>query len=98
MDIIVVNLLKVLVVALNFYYYIIIANIIFSWLVAFNVINTSNQFVHMVMDFTYRLTEPLYSRIRNVLPNFGNVDLSPIVVLLGLYFIQGLLRDVLYQM
>ncbi|PHS79538.1 MAG: hypothetical protein COB59_01055 [Rhodospirillaceae bacterium] len=98
MDIIVINLLKVLIVALNFYYYIIIANVVFSWLVAFNVINTSNQFVHMVMDFTYRLTEPLYSRIRNMLPNFGNIDLSPIIVLLGIYFIQGLLRDVLYQM
>jgi len=98
MDLVLINLIKVLIVALNFYQYIVIANVVFSWLVAFNVINTSNQFVHMIMDFTYRLTEPLYSRIRNVLPNFGAVDLSPIIVLLGLFFIQGMLGDVLYRM
>jgi len=98
MDLVLINLIKVLIVALTFYQYIVIANVVFSWLVAFNVINTSNQFVYMIMDFTYRLTEPLYSRIRNVLPNLGAVDLSPIIVLLGIFFIQGMLGDVLYRM
>lgn len=98
MDVVVINLLKVLIIALDFFQFIVIANVVFSWLVAFNVINTSNQFVHIVMDFTYRMTEPLYSRIRNLLPNFGNMDLSPIIVLLGIFFIQGMLTDVLYGM
>ena len=98
MDVVSINLLKVLIVALDFFQFIVIANVVFSWLVAFNVINTSNQFVHMIMDFTYRMTEPLYSRIRGVLPNLGNIDLSPIIVLLGIFFVQGILRDVLHGM
>ncbi|MBL4748159.1 MAG: YggT family protein [Magnetovibrio sp.] len=98
MDVVLINLIKVLIVALNFYQYIILVNVALSWLVAFNVINTSNQFVRIIMDFTYRMTEPLYSRIRNILPNLGGIDLSPIIVLLGVYFVQGMLRDVLFRM
>ena len=97
MDVVLVNILKVLSVALDFYQWVVVINVVISWLVAFNVINTSNQFVHMVMDFTYRMTEPLYSRIRQVLPSMGGIDLSPIVVLLGIFFIQGILRDVMYR-
>lgn len=97
MDLVVVNLVKVLIVALGFYKFIVIVNVVLSWLVAFNVINTSNQFVHMVMDFTYRMTEPLYRRIRSVLPDLGGIDLSPIVVLLAIFFIEGMLQDLLYR-
>ena len=75
-----------------------IANVAISWLVAFHVINTSNQFVHMIMDFTYRLTEPLYRRIRALMPNFGGVDLSPMVVLLGVMFMQSILSQTAARM
>jgi len=98
MDVILPNIIQVTIAALNIYQWIIIINVVISWLVAFNVINTSNQFVYMVMDFTYRLTEPLYRRIRAILPNMGNVDLSPVVVILGLMLIKGILGDLYYKL
>ncbi|MFC1673985.1 YggT family protein [Pseudomonadota bacterium] len=90
MDMVLNSLTMVVYYALDFYKWIVIVNVVASWLVAFNVINTSNQVVYMVMDFTYRLTEPLYRRIRAVMPNLGGIDLSPIVVLLGVFFFQSL--------
>ena len=90
MDAVLNSLMLVIYYALDFYKWIVIVNVVISWLVAFNVINTSNQFVYMVMDFTYRLTEPLYRRIRAVMPNLGGIDLSPVVVLLGVMFVQSL--------
>jgi len=93
MDVVLVNLVKVLVVALDFYQWIVIVNVVISWLMAFNVINTSKQFVHMLMDFTYSMTEPLYRRIRSILPHMNGIDLSPIIVLLGIFLIQGILYD-----
>jgi len=98
MDVIIVNIFKVLIVALDIYQWIVIINVVVSWLVSFNVINTSNQFVAMIMDFTYRATEPVYRRIRNVLPNMGGIDLSPIVVLLAIFLIQGILSDFMHRM
>ena len=97
MDVLLPNIIKVLIVALDIYQWIVIVNVVISWLVAFNVINTSNQFVYMVMDVTYRLTEPLFRRIRAFLPNMGNVDLSAIVVLLGLFFLKGILSDLYFR-
>jgi len=98
MDVVLNSVLQVVYVALDFYKWIVIVNVVISWLVAFNVINTSNQFVHMVMDFTYRLTEPLYSRIRAILPNMGGIDLSPLVVLLGVMFLQSILAQTASRM
>ena len=57
---------------LKLYTYIVIANVIVSWLVAFNVLNTSNRFVYMVLEFTYKLTEPILNKIRGFLPNLGS--------------------------
>lgn len=76
---------------LNFYWWIVILSVIFSWLYAFNVINNSNQFVNMVGKFLYQMTEPLYSRIRRYLPNLGGIDISPILVLFAIMFLQYLL-------
>ena len=73
---------------LNFYWWIVIFSAIFSWLYAFNVINSSNQFVNMIGKFLYQMTEPVYRPIRNFLPNMGGLDLSPIVVLFAIMFIQ----------
>lgn len=76
---------------LNFYWWIVILSVVFSWLYAFNVINSSNQFVNTVSRFLYQMTEPLYGRIRRFLPDLGGIDLSPIIVLFGIMFLQYLL-------
>ena len=73
---------------LKLYSYVVIANVIISWLVAFNVINTSNRFVYLILDFTYKMTEPILTRIRRFLPNLGAFDISPIVLLLLIWFIE----------
>ena len=68
--------------------YVVIANVVISWLVAFNVLNTQNRFVYSVLDFTYKLTEPFLRRIRGFLPNLGAFDISPIILLLLIWFIE----------
>jgi len=73
---------------LKIYSYVVIANVVISWLVAFNVLNTQNRFVYSVLDFTYRLTEPFLRRIRAFLPNLGAFDISPIILLLLIWFIE----------
>jgi len=77
---------------LGFYWWIIIASAVFSWLYAFNVINSSNQFVNSVGKFLYQMTEPALGKIRRFLPNMGNLDLSPIVLLFAIMFLQIFLR------
>ena len=73
---------------LKIYSYVVIANVVISWLVAFNILNTQNRFVYSVLDFTYRLTEPFLRRIRAFLPNLGAFDISPIILLLLIWFIE----------
>jgi len=73
---------------LKLYSYVVIANVIISWLVAFNVLNTSNRFVYLILDFTYRLTEPFLNKIRAFLPNLGAIDISPVILLLLIWFIE----------
>ena len=73
---------------LKLYSYVVIANVVVSWLVAFNVLNTSNRFVYAILDFTYRLTDPILNRIRRFLPNLGAFDISPIILLLLIWFIE----------
>ncbi len=73
---------------LKLYSYVVIANVVISWLVAFNVLNTSNRFVYLILDFTYKMTEPILKRIRRFLPNLGAFDISPIVLLLLIWFME----------
>jgi YggT family protein len=73
---------------IQLYIYVLIVQVIISWLIAFNVINTRNRFVYMVADVAYKLTEPALRPIRRILPNFGGIDLSPVVLILLLYFIK----------
>ena len=73
---------------LKLYSYVVIANVVVSWLVAFNVLNTSNIFVYSILDFTYRLTDPILNKIRRFLPNLGAFDISPIILLLLIWFIE----------
>lgn len=82
------RLLYFIDVVLNLYIFLLIAAAVLSWLVAFNVVNTRNPVVAMVGEFLYRITEPVLRPIRNMLPNFGGVNISPIVAILVIYFIQ----------
>ncbi len=81
---------------IGLYITLVIVQVVLSWLVAFNVVNTRNRFVYMVGDFLYRITEPALKPIRRLLPNMGGMDLSPVVLILGLYFARVLLlRDIM---
>lgn len=97
MDILLNALIQVVLVALSLYTWLIIASAILSWLVAFNVVNTSNRVVYMIGDFLYRLTEPALRPIRRILPNMGPIDISPIVLLLILFFLQQVLADLAFR-
>ena len=73
---------------INIYTWAVIAHVVLSWLVAFRVVNTQNRFVYLVGDVINRLTEPALRPIRQVLPNLGNIDISPVVLILLLLFLQ----------
>ena len=86
--------IKLLIVTvIQLYIYVIIAQVIVSWLIGFNVVNLSNQFVRAIAETLYRLTEPVYRPIRNVLPSLGAIDISPLVAVLLLMFFQNLLFE-----
>ncbi len=84
-----IELLGFISYILTLYSYVLVASIILSWLVAFNVVNARNNIVAAIGDVLYRLTEPVLAPIRKRLPAMGNLDLSPIVVFLGIMFIQS---------
>ena len=89
------SLFYLLIQILDLYWWIVIINVIISWLIGFNVLNTQNRFVFMIFDFTNRLTNPILNKIRNFLPNFGVIDVSPVVLLLALWFIKSLMYEYL---
>ncbi len=78
---------------IDIYTWIVIAGAIMSWLVAFGVVNVRNQFIRIIVDVLFRLTEPVLRPIRRILPNLGGVDISPVVLLLGLFFVRSLLWE-----
>ncbi|MEM7565606.1 MAG: YggT family protein [Pseudomonadota bacterium] len=92
------SILLLLDTVIGLYTWIIIASAVMSWLVAFNVINPRNQFVAMIGETVYKLTEPALRPIRRVLPNLGGIDISPIVLLLILFFVRSLLRNEVARM
>ncbi len=83
-----IALLQIIQILLTIVWWIIIIQAILSWLVAFNVVNTHNDFVRQLLYALDRMTEPLYRPIRRILPDFGALDLSPMVVLLVIYILQ----------
>lgn len=91
-------ILDVILIALDLYVYVIIASAIFSWLFAFNVINPRNQVVSTIGNALYQMTEPLLRPIRNVMPNLGGLDLSPIALLLGIFLVQRLIIYYVYPL
>ncbi|PIW28657.1 MAG: hypothetical protein COW30_07020 [Rhodospirillales bacterium CG15_BIG_FIL_POST_REV_8_21_14_020_66_15] len=97
MDVITGPVISILLIALDLYMWVVIIGVILSWLVAFNVINTSNKFVYLVGDFCYRATEPLLGRIRRFLPNLGGLDVSPVILILGIIFLREFLVRLAYK-
>lgn len=93
-----IPILNTLMFALNIYIWILIANAIFSWLYAFNVINTNNQFVSMIGRALYQMTEPVLRPIRRFMPDLGGVDISPIVLVLIIYLVQQIIIYYLYPL
>ena len=73
---------------LKLYSYVVIINVIISWLIAFNILNTQNRFVYSILELSYRLTDPIINKIRRFLPNLGSLDISPIILLLLIWFIE----------
>ena len=98
MDVVIGPLFWLILTVIDIYIWIVLINIILSWLVAFNVINTSNKFVYMIGDFCYRATEPALRPIRNILPNLGGLDISPLALILGLYFLQRVIIQIAYKL
>jgi len=88
--------LDIVLIILDLYVWLLIASAILSWLIAFNVVNTRNQFIAAVGDFLYRITEPVLAPIRRMLPSLGGLDLSPIVVILIIMFLQRVITYYVY--
>ncbi len=86
---------NLLTTAITLYVWALILSAVLSWLVAFKIINTSNRFVYTIGDFLHRVTEPALRPIRRFVPYLGGVDLSPIILILALFFIRDLLYDIL---
>lgn len=87
-----VAIVRLLDTIITLYIWLLIAQAILSWLIAFNVINSYNQFVSRVIEFLWRITEPALRPIRKFVPLIGGVDVSPIVLILLLYFLRDLIR------
>ncbi len=88
--------LDVILIALDIYIWLLIASAIISWLIAFNIINTRNQFVATIGNALYQITEPALRPIRRILPNLGGIDISPIVVILLIILIQRIIILYIY--
>ena len=87
------SLLGLIIQIINLYKLVLLIYIIATWLISFNIINTSNRFIYSAMEILYRLSEPSLRLVRKYVPTFGNIDMSPIIVYLLLWFIQSLLIE-----
>lgn len=89
-------ILDVILVVLQLYVWVLIISAVFSWLYAFNVINGRNQFVATIGNMLHQLTDPVLSRVRRFIPAFGTIDISPIIVILGIFLLQNIIRYYIY--
>ena len=87
------SLLGLIIQIINLYKFILLVYIIAVWLINFNIINTSNRFIYSAMEVLYKLCEPSLRLVRKYVPLFGNIDISPIIVYLLLWFLQSLLIE-----
>jgi YggT family protein len=89
-------IINVLLIILDFYWFVVIVSVILSWLTNFNVINSRNEVVRSIWRITYDLTEPVYRQIRRVIPNMGGIDFSPFVLILLIYLLKQYLQYYIY--
>jgi YggT family protein len=89
-------ILDIILLVLQIYIWLLIAAAILSWLVAFNVVNTRNQVVSMIGEFLYRITEPVLRPIRNMLPNLGGIDISPVILILIILLLENIIVRYIY--
>lgn len=89
-------ILELILIILDIYWWVLLAMIIMSWLISFNVVNTRNQFVATIWRILNQLTEPLLAPIRRVMPNFSGLDISPIILFLGIFLIQRVIQHYIY--
>ena len=85
------SILTIILIILDIYVWLLIASAILSWLIAFNVVNTRNQFVHMVGDFLWKITEPVLRPIRSIMPNLGGIDVSPVILILLIILLKDII-------
>ncbi len=88
-------LIRIVIIGLDIYIWAVIISAILSWLVHFGVVNTRNQIVSMIGEFLWRVTEPALRPIRRFMPNLGGIDVSPIILILIIYFAQMVLVNIL---
>jgi YggT family protein len=92
-----VSLLQVIYYAIDVYIWLLIGMAILSWLIAFDVLNRRNTVVANIANFLYRITEPPLRPLRRIIPSFGGVDVTPVILILILFFIQRLIANNLYR-
>jgi YggT family protein len=97
MDVVLASVIRVVAAVIELYIWIIVINAVLSWLIAFNVVNTSNRLVYMIGDFTYRITEPALRPIRRIIPNLGGIDISPVVLILLLILVKDIILGFLWK-
>jgi YggT family protein len=88
--------LEIILLILDLYWWVVLAMIIMSWLISFNIINTRNQFVDMVWRFLLAVTEPVLKPIRRIMPKFSGLDISPIILFLIIFFVQRIIVLYIY--
>ncbi|MET4698734.1 YggT family protein [Constrictibacter sp. MBR-5] len=98
MNALTVTIVELIATVIDLYIWVLIISAVMSWLVAFGVINTNNRFVYTVLDVLWRLTEPVLRPIRRLLPNLGGIDISPVILILLLYFVRNLLMRLAFGM
>ena len=91
-------LLRIVVIVIDLYIWAVIISAVLTWLVHFGVVNTRNQFVSMIGEFLWRLTEPGLRPIRRFVPLLGGIDISPVVLILGLIFVQMVINNILFSL
>ena len=92
------SLLGLIIQIINLYKFVLLIYILATWLISFNIINTSNRFIYSAMEVLYRLCEPSLRLVRKYVPFFGNIDISPIIVYLLLWFLQSLLIEFIAEL
>lgn len=91
-------IIDLLILALQVYFWIVIVTVLASWLVAFDVLNTKNKWVYKACDLLNKVTNPLVLRLRKIIPPVGGIDLTPMVIIFGIYFLQNILFNIRQDM